>query len=87
VTTITSFLTDGSLLQRWRYALVLATGAMLRRPASRRAVAALRETAENLAAVRALAHRYRESDPGFASDLYAAADRHEREHEAVVSGR
>lgn len=30
------------------------------------------------AAVRALADRYRESDPGFASDLYAAADRYER---------
>jgi hypothetical protein len=34
--------------------------------------------AEELAAVRALADSYRHCDPGFASDLYAAADRHER---------
>ncbi len=34
--------------------------------------------AEELASVRALADSYRRSDPGFASDLYAAADRHER---------
>ena len=85
MTTITPFLTDGSLLRRWRDALELATGAMLRRPANRRVAAA--QTAENLAAVRALADSYRNSDPGFASDLYAAADRHEREHEAAVSSR
>ncbi|MEO6410453.1 MAG: hypothetical protein ABIO45_17115 [Burkholderiaceae bacterium] len=29
------------------------------------------------AAVRALAHRYQSTDPSFASELYAAADRHE----------
>jgi hypothetical protein len=29
------------------------------------------------ARVRALAHRYESSDPRFASELYAAADRHE----------
>jgi len=34
------------------------------------------------AAVRALADSVRKSDPGFASDLYAAADRHERERDA-----
>lgn len=33
--------------------------------------------ARELAAVRALADRYRRSDPGFASDLYAAAARYE----------
>jgi hypothetical protein len=33
------------------------------------------------AAVRALADSCRTSDPGFASDLYAAADRHEIAHE------
>ncbi len=36
-----------------------------------------RSAAEELAAVRALADSYRRTDPGFASDLYAAADRHE----------
>ncbi len=40
-----------------------------------------RGLAEELAAVRALAGSYRRSDPGFASDLYAAADRHERAFE------
>jgi adenylosuccinate lyase len=30
------------------------------------------------ASVRALADSYQRSDPGFARDLYAAADRHER---------
>jgi hypothetical protein len=31
--------------------------------------------------VRALAYRYRRTDPGFAADLYAAADRHELDRE------
>lgn len=31
-------------------------------------------------AVRALADRYRRSSPGFANDLFAAADRHEMIH-------
>lgn len=35
------------------------------------------DAARELAAVRALADRYRRSDPGFASDLYAAAARYE----------
>jgi hypothetical protein len=43
--------------------------------------AAPRSLAEELASVRALADSYRNSDPGFASDLYAAADRHERAFE------
>jgi hypothetical protein len=33
--------------------------------------------ARDAAAVRALAESYRLTDPGFASDLYAAANRHE----------
>lgn len=44
--------------------------------------AAVREAARQAAAVRELANHYRRSDPGFASDLYAAADRHERAAEA-----
>ena len=40
-----------------------------------------RSVAEELADVRALADSYRKSDPGFASDLYAAADRHELANE------
>jgi hypothetical protein len=47
------------------------------RAVATRAEAAPRSMAEELAAVRALADTYRQSDPGFASDLYAAADRHE----------
>lgn len=34
--------------------------------------------AEEAAAVREMAWRIRDSDPGFAADLFAAADRHER---------
>jgi hypothetical protein len=34
--------------------------------------------AEEARRVRALAHGYRHTDPGFAADLFAAADRHER---------
>ena len=48
-----------------------------------KAVAAPRGLAEELASVRALADSYRNSDPGFASDLYAAADRHERAFEGA----
>ncbi len=39
------------------------------------------------ASVRALADSYRRSDPGFASDLYAAADRHENAAEAAAARR
>jgi hypothetical protein len=42
------------------------------------------EPTDDAASVRALADRYRRSDPGFASDLYAAADRHERAAEAAA---
>lgn len=39
------------------------------------------DPAAEAAAVRALAYRHRRTDPGFAADLYAAADRHERDSE------
>lgn len=35
---------------------------------------------EEAAQVRNLAATYLKSDPGFAADLFAAADRHERDH-------
>ena len=82
MTTVSTFLTHGALLYR---SLMLATCAVFRNLADRRTDAARRETAYDSAAVRALADSFRKSDPGFASDLYAAADRHERE--AAVSSR
>jgi hypothetical protein len=42
------------------------------------------DMADDAAAVRALADSYRKSDPGFASDLYAAADRHEGAADAAA---
>lgn len=36
-----------------------------------------RYPSRDAARVRALAHRYEDTDPRFASELYAAADRHE----------
>ena len=41
--------------------------------------------ARAIAAVRALADQHRLSDPRFANDLYAAADRHELLHDAAAS--
>ncbi len=40
-----------------------------------------RQAEADVLAVRAMADHYRRIDPGFAADLYAAADRHEREHD------
>jgi hypothetical protein len=40
--------------------------------------------AEEAASVRTLADSYRRSNPSFASDLYAAADRHERDAELAL---
>jgi len=37
-----------------------------------------RDRAREAASVRALANTYMKTDPGFAADLYAAADRHEQ---------
>jgi hypothetical protein len=48
----------------------------LGRSAPPRAKSAAQEAQE----VRELAWTYRQSDPGFAADLAAAADRHERQH-------
>ncbi len=39
------------------------------------------------AKVRTLAYGYRDIDPSFASDLYAAADRHEQSIEAGVGAK
>jgi len=39
------------------------------------------DLATEAAAVRALADRHRRTDPGFAADLYAAADRHQLDSE------
>jgi hypothetical protein len=60
--------TAPALLQRWWLQWRAAS-------ATRRSTG--RSAAEDAAAVRALADTYRRSDPSFASDLYAAADRHE----------
>jgi hypothetical protein len=57
--------------------------AILRALEAGRARRAVMASARESASVRALAHRYRESDRGFAADLYAAADR----HEGAVAGR
>jgi hypothetical protein len=61
----------------------------LRAAVSRRRQAAASSADPGLrdaAAVRELAFSYRESDPGFAADLYAAADRYEWALEAQHSG-
>jgi hypothetical protein len=44
---------------------------------SRPAAPAPRYPSREAARVRAMAHRYESADPRFASELYAAADRHE----------
>ncbi len=43
------------------------------------------DAAFEAAEVRAMAELYRKVDPGFAADLYAAADRHELEAEARIT--
>lgn len=64
----------------WRQWLLAVTNALgLRRATADDA--AVTEVARQLASVRALADRYRRCDPGFASDLYAAADRYEQSFE------
>jgi len=84
MTTIFTLLEQGSMLHRWRLALPLATRSMFRVLALRRAEAAQREAAREVIAVRALARSHRNSDPGFASDLFAAADRFDRERERAL---
>ncbi len=74
MTTYTS--TDTDLTTAFRST---ASGAWLQRWAARlRRVDPGAQRVSDAAAVRALADSCRESDRGFASDLYAAADRHER---------
>jgi hypothetical protein len=63
------------LLQRWQQVWRAATA----KPEPSQPSAA-----DEAASVRALADTYRKSDPGFASDLYAAADRHERDAEPAL---
>ncbi len=58
-----------------------AIRATVRLLAAARARHAAEHRARQVAEVRALAHRYRDTDRGFCSDLCAAADRHE---EAVL---
>ena len=61
-----------------QHALAMLAGLI---PATLRSTGAARSVAESAAAeaqaVRRLARAYSKSDPGFASDLYAAAARHE----------
>ena len=72
MTTHTSSLSPyGGLFERWQE-LFSVRGA------------AVRSAIDEAASVRALADTYRRSDPSFASDLYAAADRHERAAEAAA---
>jgi hypothetical protein len=52
--------------------------AALRRPAAPPVERS--DAAKEAQAVRELAWQYRQTDPGFASDLLAAADHHERRH-------
>ncbi len=54
------------------------------RAATTKPEAAQPSAAEEAASVRTLADSYRKSDPSFASDLYAAADRHERDAELAL---
>jgi hypothetical protein len=70
----------GPLMQRWFQ--------RWNPPVRDRRAEALKSAAEEAASVRALADTYRNSDPSFASDLYAAADRHEHaaERAALLRG-
>lgn len=69
----TAFAPATALFQGWRGLF-----------AADRSRPAPRSTAEEAAAVRALADSYRRTDPGFASDLYAAVDRYESACEAAA---
>jgi hypothetical protein len=59
--------------------LSVALLSTLRRPSAASRRLSVLEEAESL---RAYAHSYVKTDPGFAQDLFAAADRHELEHGA-----
>lgn len=60
-----------------------AASSLVPRQAAPTEEAATREAVRQANAVRDLADRYRRSDPGFASDLYAAAERYERSFDRV----
>jgi hypothetical protein len=68
----------GQHLARWRQILGTAFNGLRQTTAPPTEDPRLRAAA----AVRELAFSYRQSDPGFASDLYAAADRYEWSLEA-----
>ena len=63
-------------------ALSVANWANTRREARLAAIrgASVKEAVRDAAAVRSLANSYRLISPGFAADLYAAADQHELKH-------
>jgi hypothetical protein len=65
-------------------AVLFQRGRQLLARAEPEPVNAAASAAAEAAAVRALADSYRQSDPGFASDLYAAANRHEAAAEAAA---
>lgn len=65
--------------------LLGSIGAALRRLAQpTKAAVAARDPVREAAAVRAMADEVRNSDPDFAADLYAAADRHEQLYAAEM---
>ena len=57
-----------------------------RRAAQQMRYLAPRDHAAEAEAVRTLAERYRATDPGFANDLYAAANRHELQGHELQGG-
>lgn len=57
-----------------------------RRAAQQMRYLAPRDHAAEAEAVRTLAGRYRATDPGFANDLYAAANRHELQGHELQGG-
>jgi hypothetical protein len=82
-TTVTHATTNAAtLLWTWLQGQWAARTQQAAQGASDPAEAAALEAAREAAAVRRLADTYRRSDPGFASDLYAAADRYERAFDA-----
>jgi hypothetical protein len=66
----------------WAASAVLSIWRLLAGLVGQRATSAAPTPAAEAAAVRELARQFTVSDPGFAADLYAAADRHEALHDA-----
>jgi hypothetical protein len=66
----------------WAASAAVSVWRLLAGLVGRRAAAAAPTPAAEAAAVRELARQFTVSDPGFAADLYAAADRHEALHDA-----